>query len=257
MHRRKPLATLSDVQYLYDGGLMGLYTCVHACVYSGQLPLDIQPEHLAAPTLLSTRFIQTDEEKAARVRGAIARKISPRALELCETVFLSCLEQKEIKTLRFLLLAFEEGPGVLSMLHHPAVATMLKAERHLLGEAHLLLGFIRFSDHDGVLVSTIQPKNFALPFIADHFIDRFPQETFMIYDKTHGAALIYEKGRSQIVELAEMAAFAVSDEEAQYRSLWKQFYNTLAIEARYNPKCRMTHMPKRYWAEMTEMRELL
>ena len=26
----------------------------------------------------------------------------------------------------------------------------------------------------------------------------------------------------------------------------------IAIEGRYNPKCRMTHMPKRYWNTMTE-----
>lgn len=37
-----------------------------------------------------------------------------------------------------------------------------------------------------------------------------------------------------------------------YRQLWTRFYNTISIEGRYNPKCRMTHMPKRYWAMMTE-----
>jgi probable DNA metabolism protein len=40
--------------------------------------------------------------------------------------------------------------------------------------------------------------------------------------------------------------------ELMYQSLWKRFYDTIAIEARYNPKCRMSHMPKRYWGNMTE-----
>ena len=40
--------------------------------------------------------------------------------------------------------------------------------------------------------------------------------------------------------------------ERQFRALWKQFYHTIGIEGRYNPKCRMTHMPKRYWENMTE-----
>ena len=40
--------------------------------------------------------------------------------------------------------------------------------------------------------------------------------------------------------------------EARYRLLWKRFYDTIAIKERYNPKCRMTQMPKRYWGTMTE-----
>ena len=40
--------------------------------------------------------------------------------------------------------------------------------------------------------------------------------------------------------------------ELDYRRLWRRFYDTIAIEERRNPKCRMTHMPKRYWNTMTE-----
>ena len=39
---------------------------------------------------------------------------------------------------------------------------------------------------------------------------------------------------------------------ARYRLLWKRFYDTIAIRERENPRCRMTHMPKRYWNTMTE-----
>ena len=34
--------------------------------------------------------------------------------------------------------------------------------------------------------------------------------------------------------------------------MWRSFYHTISIEGRYNPNCRMTHMPKRYWGDMTE-----
>ena len=39
--------------------------------------------------------------------------------------------------------------------------------------------------------------------------------------------------------------------------MWKQFYKTLEIRARHNEKGRMTHCPKRFWADMTEMKEEL
>ena len=46
-------------------------------------------------------------------------------------------------------------------------------------------------------------------------------------------------------------------EELRYRVLWKRFYKTIAIAARENPRCRMTHCPKRYWENMLEMDCLL
>ena len=33
------------------------------------------------------------------------------------------------------------------------------------------------------------------------------------------------------------------------------FYDTVGIEGRRNDLCRRTHMPKRYWNRMTEMRD--
>lgn len=246
-----------DVIYLYDGGLAGFFCCVHESVYQRELPLAIEAEHLAQPRLLPQKYIATDAAKAQRVRASVPRKISPRALQLLESIFLSCMEQKEMALLRFLLFGYAEGGKAALMLGHPDVAPLLAAEKHLMGECHLLTGFIRFSDYDGVLAATITPKNFVLPYIANHFVNRFSGEDFMIYDKTHRAALIYQNRRRQIVPLEDVNFPEASENEQRYRELWKRFYKTVAIEARDNPRCRMTHMPKRYWENMTEMQELL
>ncbi len=254
MHSQKPLVIPCDVAYRYDGGLSGLYTCIHACVYSGQLPMEIAPEAPAQPTLLPTRYIPTDPEKADRVRDAIQRKIALRAQEMVEDVFLSCLPDKEIRILRFLLLGFREGKRVLRMLDHMDVEPLYAAEKHLFRETHHLCGFIRFEDHGGRLIATIRPKNFVLPFLADHFIDRLSSETFMIFDRTHGAALIHEPGRSEIVRLEGVEKGNISEEEARYQALWRRFYKTIAIESRVNHRLRQGHMPKRFWPEMTEMK---
>ena len=45
--------------------------------------------------------------------------------------------------------------------------------------------------------------------------------------------------------------------EKHWQELWKRFYNTIAIEGRENPRCRMSHMPKRYWENMPEVKDLL
>jgi probable DNA metabolism protein len=246
-----------DIGYLYDGGLAGFFCCVHESVYQRELPFAIEAEATAQPSLLPRKNIYTDPLKAASVRASIPQKISPRALQLLENVFLSCLKERELALLRFLLLGYAEGGRVTRQLGRAEIAPLLAAEKHLLGECHLLSGFVRFSDHNGALMAVISPKNFVLPYIAGHFINRFYGENFMIYDKTHKAALIYQNRRSSIIPLEGVEFPQASPEEEGYRELWKRFYNTLAIEERYNPCCRMTHMPKRYWENMTEMRELL
>lgn len=242
-----------DEVYLYDGSLAGFYTCVHTCVYRHEMPLAIHSHAEAQCSLLPPCRIETQLENASRVRSSIVRHISSRALELCEYVFLSCLENKEIAILRYLLLGFSVGPRIVNDLTHPTVATLLKAEKHITGEAHLLLGFVRFADHRGVLMATITPKNFVLPLIAPHFADRYSQETFVIYDHTHHVALVYSEGRAELADAPQGLIPAHSETELFYQRLWKQFYQTIAIKERTNHRCRMTHMPKRYWENMVEL----
>lgn len=242
-----------DRVLLYDGSLAGLYTCVHACIYGKQLPFAILPEAEPQCSLLPPCRIATDMEKATRVREAIRQKISTRALELCEHVFLSAMPSKEMAVLHFAILGFRMGAKTPNMLTHPQVAPLLAAEKHLLGEAHLLLGFVRFADQDGKLVAAIRPKNFVLPLLAPHFADRYAQETFLIVDRTYQVALAYCQGRSELVEAAEGLVTCPSEEEQYYRGLWKRFYQTIAIQERINHRCRRSHMPKRYWEHILEV----
>ena len=138
MPAKRALAAPRDVVYLYDGSLAGFFNCVYESVYQHELPAAIMPEQEAQPSLMLEKWIDSDPDRAARVRASIPRKISPRALALVESVFLSCMEKKEIRTLRFLLLGYAHGGRVMQMLGHPDVAPLLAAARHLGGECHLL-----------------------------------------------------------------------------------------------------------------------
>lgn len=202
-------------------------------------------------------IVATDREKAERVRASIPEKIGLEALTLVEDVFLSCMSDRELALLRFLRLGYRAGPVVLSMHGHPRVAPVLGAQRALLGEAHLYKGFTRFADYGGTLVGIIQPKNCVLPYLARHFALRYPNEDFLLYDKTYHLALSHRGHALDLQPVDSLQLAPIDEREARYQALWKQFYRTIAIEGRENPRCRMTHLPKRYWAEMVEMRELL
>lgn len=251
------MSDCANVIYQYDSTFEGLLCCVFASVYSHELPTNIVPLEEAEPSLIPQRYIVTDNEKALRVYNSIAPKMGETAAELVQTVFLSCTRDKEMKILRFLLFGYKRGMQTMRMLSHPVVNPLLMAQQSLKGEAHLLLGFVRFSDYDGALVASITPKNYILPFLKQHFCSRYACENFLIYDKTHRAALVYRDGVADIIGLEHLETPPASEEELEYRALWQRFYKTISIAARENPRCRMTHMPKRYWENMLEVRDEL
>lgn len=246
-----------DVIYLYDGSFEGFLCCVFESVYAHIEPLDIWPEDDAEPTLFHQQWIETDGEKAARVAASIPKRISAEAAQLLQCVFLSCMPQKELAMLRFLRFGYRQGARVMTLIAHPVVQPLLAAQQNLLNEAHFLKEFLRFSETDGALTATITPKNFVLPFVAGHFCDRLKTERFLIFDRTHKAAAVYENRQLRFVSLERLELPPATNEEQRFRILWKQFYNTVAIAARENPKCRMTHCPKRFWGNMLEMEDAL
>lgn len=80
-------------------------------------------------------------------------------------------------------------------------------------------------------------------------------EVFLLYDRNHREALVHRPGQWAIVPMESFRMAAPSAEEAQYRRLWKRFYDTIEIKERRNPRLRMSNMPKRYWETMTEFQD--
>lgn len=243
----------TNVRYVYDGSFDGFLCCVYESVYEKEVPCAIATEYEAQPCLFVDKIITTDEAKALRVFSSFGVKIHPSIGELIQCVFLSCMEEKELAMLRYLLFAYKRGRAAAFMLGHPLLQPLLAAQRSLKGETHLLLGFIRFADVGGALVARITPKNYVLPFLQAHFCGRYANENFLIFDQTHHAALMYQNHEAQIVQLDALQTPLPDADELHYQALWKQFYKTIGIAARENPRCRMTHMPKRYWKNMLEM----
>lgn len=240
------------VNYRYDGSFDGLLCCVFESFEKKEIPQEINGPDEGQMSLFTEKEIATDEEKARRVLASVPRKIGPDALSFIRRAYLTCLPQKEKYILLFLRKGYEAGAKVMRLLGDTVVSTLFKAVQQLGNESHLLKEFIRFSVYDNVLAAQITPKNFVLPFLGQHFADRFPNEVFLIYDTTHRMALTYEKGDLQIRPVEHFSMPAPSEEEKQFRRMWKMFYQTIAIKERYNPRCRMSMMPKRYWVNMTE-----
>ena len=238
--------------YRYDGTYDGMLCCVFEAFERHERPARILSPADDQLVLFSIKEIETDDAKAARVRRSIPQRISQEVADLVESAMFSCDAQKELIILDFLRLGFRYGPRVINLLANETVCRIQKIVSLMSREAHLYIEFIRFSIVNGVMTSIIEPQNIVLPHLQHHFCSRFGEDAFMIFDKTHGMALVHLPGQTAIIPVDNVELPQPDEQELEYRALWKLFYDTIAIKERYNPRCRMSHMPKKYWKYMTE-----
>lgn len=241
-----------NVVYQYDGTLDGFFCCVYESYVYKEFPTAFFSDEECCPiSFYSVRSIITQREHARRVQNGLQKR-SPAVISVIQRAFLTCMEDKEEHLYAFVQKVFSKGADFLKNQSDPTYAPLVKAIRHLNGELEKLRGFIRFSEYDGTLGAEIEPKNRVLPLLRHHFCNRYANESFFIHDRTNKEILLYSHGRSRIIPVDSLQLSLPGEEELQYRRLWKQFYNAIAIKERYNPRGQNTKMPKRYRGTMTE-----
>lgn len=244
----------SNLVYQYDGSFDGFLCCVFESFYAKENPAAILAQEQRQAMLFPIKYIETDAVRAARVRRSIPLKISAQAQELIQKVFLSCEAGKDSVILDFLRLGYRMGERVTKLATRAEVAAMDKIALTVQNEAYHSLEFLRFSEFGDFLAAEITPHNNILPLMVHHFCDRFPSENFVLYDGSHGVAFLHKSdGRTEWIE-GTVSFPDPGEEEENYRRLWRHFYETIAIEGRRNERARMSHMPKRFWPNMTEFR---
>jgi probable DNA metabolism protein len=246
-----------DIVLVYDGSLECFFTCLFECFKNKEEPFDIIDAKITQPFLQPVFYIKTDIQKAKKVYDSINSKLGQDGFHFIRNAFFSCVNQKEMRLLHFILRGYKYGPKVFDMIDDENVLSLTKAVKFLINEARLLSGFIRFSDYDGILAAEINPKNQIFFILAPHFIDRMPRQDFLIYDQTHKTLCAYIKGKCSIYEIDEFQIPQNSLKEEKYKDLWKKLYDSLSIKERENLKLRQNNLPKRYWKNMVEMERFL
>ena len=246
------MALREDIVYRYDGTLDGMLSCIFASYEFHELPSAILPPRESQCSFFETRVVPCDFNKAKRVLDGLRRRAGSEAADLVQLTYLTHLPEKERHALLFARLAMKIGGSVCGMLADHRVNILQQAVRSLQLEAHHLCGFIRFVEADHTLVSLISPKNDVLPLLDAHFSDRFPEERFIVYDRTRRMALMHLPGLSRIMPVNELKMPAITRDELDIQMLWRRFHQTIAIEGRANRNLQRSNMPLRFRPDMTE-----
>ena len=150
----------------------------------------------------------------------------------------------------------EPRRSVLGDLAHPAVEPLHRLARSVMNERHRMLQFLRFEHlENGVWFARCNPAASVIPLLMDWFSGRFNTQPFIIFDEAHNIAGVYEGRDWYLVQTENVDLPDRASEERLMQQAWKRFYDTVAVEARYNPELRRQFMPKRFWKNITEMQE--
>ena len=210
--------------------------------------------------------VETSTEKSDKVARTIQCRLGSEFYDAILNAILSIVPAKKndldkadaIYHTLVLGLNTAAGARAIHDLSNPYVHRLFTLSRATANEAHHLLGFLRFSElENGVLFSTIHPKNNALPILAEHFTDRLPQENVMIYDENRQLAAVHAAGKNfMLVDASGIDQDLLkrtSEKESAYRKLWLAFFDQIAIQARINPKLQAQNIPKRFWSDTPEL----
>ena len=244
-------AAVKDVSYCYDGSFQAFLCCVFESFSQKEIPAAVLPPAEGQTSLFPQRDIPTRPDLARRVAAGLER-LGPSVRERVTTGFLADEPGKELTLLRFARLCFERGPSAARMMGDADVAAAFALERAVNNEGCKYIEFLRFEQRGTMLGTIIHPRHNVLPLLRGHFCSRLPDEDFMIFDATHGVALLRRSGKVCYMQMKQYTP-APDPAEEDWQALWKRFFHALTIEERRNPACQQNHVPKRYWQDMCEM----
>lgn len=211
-------------------------------------------------------FCKAEERKALAVIRMIQKNLGADVYEKISYALLSADRRKAEMVFRAMLEAKKLSRKDLLMEHlgNEAVRAVFGMYRQVANEAHHYKGFVRFRElKNKTLFAKIEPKHAVLPCIAEHFVDRFPQENWVIYDKTHEVFLIHEKGKryyflQQYMCMkgdsgsAQNITGGFSEEEMDYEALWKEFVQSISVAERENRALQNQNLPLRFRTNLVE-----
>ncbi len=142
-----------------------------------------------------------------------------------------------------------------------AVLHVAETVRKVHREKHRMEAFVRFRQTaDDLYYATVEPDFNVLPLIADHFEKRYADQQWMIYDMRRNYGIYYDLNSVTTVEVdfkhilssRNGADDMLHEKENEYERLWQNYFKSVNIASRKNPKLHKQHMPLRYWKYLTE-----
>lgn len=240
--------------YVFDGSFVGLLSAIFAGYERRVGAVKIVDEAHYQPCLLGHEtMIHSEEEKALRVWRGMAKHIGDEHVTRFYAAFLAEDHQGYQHLFDLSRYIFDHRGAVIDDFSNPHVLFVSQLARKVYREKHRMEAFVRFQKlADGLFFSPIEPDYNVLPLIRKHFVERYADQRWVIYDIRREYGWYYDGDCVSHVSIQGLSADLLADDELLYQQLWKGYFCHTTIASRKNMKLHTRHIPTRYWRYLTE-----
>ena len=206
-------------------------------------------------TLFQGTYVETSLENAEKVYKRLENTLGKENLEKIYSTFLSEENGIELVLLNYINSGLKLGKTITKhfLPEVNKVENLCKRVNH---EAHKFKGMLRFRKLlDDTYFAIIKPDYDVIPLITPHFIDRYNDQNFVIYDDRRRYAVVHPRlkecfyiNESEFEQLER----SVPVKTDSFEQLWKVYFENTDIRERFNPQCQRNLCPKWYRKNMVE-----
>ena len=240
--------------YIYEGTFSSLLALIYSLLISKIEVGDIKSSKTYLPNLLDEPVILKIDNIKEKEK-LLKEKLTPEIVHTIYYAYLSDSPIKEILIYNFIKNSLIYKNQIFYRRNIESVVEIEKLSKYVGREAHKLKGFLRFKEMENFLYAEVEPTNNVIGILAYHFKNRLSNESWIIKDTKRNIYALYDT--KKVIYLTDEDIIKlnlnISSNEELMEDLWKTFFKTVAIKERYNPKCQMNFMPKKYWKNMLEM----
>lgn len=249
--------------FYYDKTFDGLLTSIFDAYSRKTVPDKLLGNGEIEPMFTQEVYqVITQEDRSARVWAALQKKLSKHACNMIWAVWLSEEEGADELIFRYICKAFDSKKSIETNFADTDVLDMAKLAKMVYREAEHIRQFVRFQKAaDDIFFAPVVAKYNALPFSVDHFLDRFSDQKWVVYDIQRKYGFYYDLKSAVEITLdsesshlltGKLDQSMMADDEKIFQDLWKGYFKALTIKERINLKLQKQHMPKRFWKYLTE-----
>lgn len=249
--------------FIYDKTFEGLLTAVFDAYSRKSFPDVLLAEGEPLPLFYEEVVtICTDDKKTDRVWKGLQKRLSAISLSGLTVTWLSELSGVDMLLFRYIRKTMDAPKTIELNFGDPDVLEVSKIWKKVGQERLRIVQFLRFQKaSDGTFFAAVEPIYNVLPLTISHMKDRFADQKWLIYDLKREYGYYYDLKEVTEVRFEEKEAHLLSgllsenlmdQDEKLFQQLWKEYFKSIAIKERLNPRLHRQNMPVRFWKYMTE-----
>lgn len=249
------------IVFHYDKTFEGLLTALFDAYTRKEFPGRLLAAGEIDPLFAESYEVMTQKDKASRVWAGVEKKLGRRACNMVLHVWLSEQDGCDELLFRFLRKVFDR-PGRFPLdFADPDTIEVEKLARKVAREGEHVRQFVRWQKGgDGSWFGATAPKYNALPLAIKYFKNRFADQKWLIYDTQRHYGYYYDLKEAVEVTMEDdrhllegwLSEDLLAGDEKFFQELWRNYFKSLTIKERINPKLHRQMMPERFWKYLVE-----